>query len=239
MALLEATLAMIFAGQQCICRWNYVSSGTPAAVSRSFGLAAAMGAIYDLIAVPPGYPTGTFMQLLAACISTGVTFEQLTVLNVYDVTDFYQTPFVNPYTGERTGESMSPALAYGWRSTQVRRDVARATKRLPGVSEAQVGTEGIVVAGQLTIMNAFADIMSDALTYDDEGNTLTYTPAVVKKQRYNPSTRLADPAGTAYRYIPVGAGAEAAQLAQTAVGIAWQSYNAVRTQVSRQYGHGR
>ena len=233
--LFEATLALTYAGQQCINRWNYVCSGTPAAVSKSFGLVSAFGAI-ETAGV---YPSDTILDLLTDLVSVNVVLQQLTALAVYDPTDFYQTPFVPAYTGKVNAADMSPVAALGFRSTQVRRDVRRATKRFVGVPEGSTDNLGAIAPGIYAAMDALADEMGAALTFDDEGNTLTYTPAVCAKQRYNPETGLADPDGTAYRYYPVADGGETAQLAKTAQGIAWQKYTTVRSQVSRQYGHGR
>jgi hypothetical protein len=235
MPLYEVTLTQSYQNQQCVNRWNYLGTGTPAAVSMSFALAAAFGAIYDEVHIPPQYPTGTILDALIYIQHSGVSSQQLTVINPYSPTDFYQTPFVNPYNGLGSGDGLSPAVAIGFRSTQVRRDIARGTKRFVGVFESETGAGGLVDVSGGSRVNDVADRMTTPLTYDDEGNTLTFAPCIVGKERYNPETHLADPAGTAYRYYPV----EADQLAKLAVGIIWQGYDHTRTQVSRQYGHGR
>lgn len=239
MALLEVVLAGTYYNQQTINRWNYVSGGVPAAVSLTFALASAFGAVFDEVAIPPGYPTGTILDSLKNLCSDQWDWQQLTVINVYNPVDFYQTPFVTPYGGSRAGQPLSPIDSYGFRTNQVRRDVSRGTKRFPGMVEDFVENGGNLAAIAIPYLEEIAERMTETLEYDDEGNTLTFSPAVVKKQKYNPATGLADPDGTAYRYIPAGAGAEAAQLAQTAVSVTWQHYTNVRSQVSRQYGHGR
>lgn len=235
MAILEVTLSGTYFNQQTITRWNYVSSGTPAAVSLSFALAAAFGGIYDLVAIPPAYPADTPLGRIAANMGNEWDWQQLTVLNVYSPTDFYQTPFVNPYGGSAAGEQMSPVAAIGFRSNQVRRDVARGTKRFPGVREEDVGTGGVINGGVITNLNVVAAKMSEVLDYDDEGNALTFSPAICGKQEYDPNPPPATGNHRAYRYYPT----EAEQLAMTAIGITWQPYTTVRSQVSRQYGHGR
>lgn len=235
-SLYELTLAYTYANQQCINRWNYVESGAPAAVSRSFGLVAAFGAVYDEVHVPPQYPPDTPLGKIAALVSVGVVFQQLTALAVYDPTDFYQTPFSPAYGGSNDGLATSPMLAYGFRSTQVRRDVARGTKRFAGVCEENMGDDGIVNVGAThDLLAAIATAMTDVLTYDDEGNTLSYTPAVCHKEEYDPNPPPLTGNHRAYRYYPT----EAEQLEHTAQGIIWQPYDYVRSQVSRQYGHGR
>lgn len=234
--LFEVTLTGTYFGQETISRWNYVESGTPAAVSRSFGLVFAFGGI----AVDGTYPEDTVLSALSNLCIADWTWQQITALAVYDPEDFYQTPFVPEYGGSvLTNPGLSPAVAFGFRSNQVRRDVRRAYKRFPGVGENDQELGGQIVSGTRTLMDAVAAVMGEAITYDDEGTPLTYTPAVVSKQRYNPATGEADPEGTAYRYIPEADGGEAAQLLKTAQGITWEKYTNTRTQVSRQYGRGR
>lgn len=71
--------------------------------------------------------------------------------------------------------------------------------------------------------------MSATLTYDDSGNTLTFTPCIAQKEEYT------TPRGKkAYKYYPT----EVAQAAHLASGIAWSYYPQTRTQGSRQYGRG-
>lgn len=235
-SLYELTLAYTFANQQCINRWNYVETGAPAAVSRSFGLVSAFGGIYDEVHVPPEYPPDSPLGKIAALLSTGVTFQQVTALAVYDPTDFYQTPFSPAYNGGQSGQPMAPFIAYGFRSTQVRRDVARGTKRFAGVVEEAVGADGLVnTSPTWDALLAIATAMTDVLTYDDEGNTLSYTPAICGKMEYDPNPPPLMGNHRAYKYWPT----EAEQLEHTAQGIIWQPYDYVRSQTSRQYGHGR
>lgn len=234
MSLLEVVLTSVYFNQQCINRWNYVGGGTPAAVTPSFGLASAFGAIYDEGHIPPEYPPNTLMQRIARMSSNQVTFQQLTVLNVYDPADFYQTPFVPTYTGEATAEGESPAVAYGFRTNVVRRDIARATKRFVGVTEDRVAPGGLLAVGSAAIWDDLSALMSDVLEYDDEGNTLTYAPAVCSKLKYSPPSPPAKAGAVAYKYYST----LALQLEHTATGITWEKYTTTRTQTSRQYGKG-
>lgn len=235
MPIMEVVLDQTYAGQQIINRWNYLASGVPAAVSFSFGLVAALGAIFDELAVPPGYPPAMLMKLIAAIQTDGVTFNSLTVKNVYSVTDFYSTLFVNALIGTGAAEGSSPALAFGFFTNRVRADIRRATKRITGVPETSVDDLGIIAAGAAAGLNAVAAAMSDTLEYDDEGNILSYAPIVVSKERYNSETGLASAEGNAYRYYA----SEAVQLGHIAESVVWDWYPQVRTQTSRQYGKGR
>lgn len=235
MAIFEVTLQGTYFNQMTISRWNYVSSGVPAAVSLSFALATAFGGVFELAAIPPAYPADSVLGLISANMGDAWDWAQLTVLDPYSPTDFYQTPFIPAYGGTRAGEQMSPAVAFGFRTNQVRRDVARGTKRLPGVPESAVTTGGLLETAWLGSMEDIAEKMSEILSYDDEGNTLTFSPAVCGKHQYDPNPPPATGNHRAYEYWET----EAEQIAHTAVGVTWQPYTYVRTQVSRQYGHGR
>jgi len=235
MPIYEVVLQQSYEQQLVINRWNYVGSGTPAAVSMSFALTAALGAIYDLTALPPAYPPNTLIQAIRGLQNDGVSFEQMTVQNVYSATDFYQTPFVPALLGSQAGESGSPTIALGYRTNRIRRDVARGTKRFVGLPEDAMTQGGVLNASYNGALNLLATRLSEVLEYDDEGNTLTFTPAVCGKQEYDPNPPPATGNHRAYRYFPT----EVEQLEHTASGVVWEVYDTVRTQVSRQYGRGR
>jgi len=233
MALLEVVLNQTFFNQKCVNRFTYEASGTPAAVSLSFALASALGAVYDLTAIPPAYPPGTLIADLAALQSNDVIFNSLSAKNIYSVTDFYDTPFVPSLTGADTAQALSPIMAYGWRSNRVRTDVARGTKRFVGVTETFNTEGGVVAPGSTVIINMTARL-SETLSYDDEGNMLTFVPVVCGKEKY-PVMKDGEPTGTfAYRYYET----LAEQMEHTAVGVTWQAYDTLRGQASRQYGKG-
>lgn len=234
MAVMEVVLQQTFANQEIINRWNYVSSGTPASVSLSFALVQALGGIFDAALVPPAYPPTKFMRHLAAAQSSGVTFDFLFARDVYSTTDFYESPFVQPLIGTATGEALSPANAFGFRTNRVRTDVRRGTKRFVGLTEGNCGSLGALLPAFLTgAMATVAADMSAVLTYDDEGNTLTFNPAICSKEKYTPDPER--PERTAYRYYST----QTLQLQHTATGIQWDAYTTMRTQTSRQYGRGR
>lgn len=232
MAVMEVVLQQTYQQQQIINRWNYIAAGTPATVAFSFALTSALGAIANIGV----YPATGLMRRISEVQSGLVAFDLITVKNVYSVTDFYSLPFIEPLIGVRAGEGQAPIAALGYRTNRVRSDVRRATKRFVGIVESDTTPGGALSSGFLTgPVAVLGDLMGDVLTYDDEGNTLTFSPCVCGKERYNPETGLADPNGTAYRYFAT----EAAQVAKTAVGVLWDAYTQVRSQVSRQIGHGR
>ena len=234
MALYEVVLQQSYFGQEIINRWNYIGQGTPAAVSGSFALAFALGAIYDAVAVPPGYPEDGLMRLIANAQANDVSFDFLSVRNIYSNTDFYETPFLNPLVGSVSGESLSPFVAFGFRTNRVRSDIRRGMKRLVGVTVTGV-TEGgdIAPATMSGLLLPIAEAMTDILEYNDEGNTLTFTPAIFGRERYLPDPERPD--RPAYRYYPT----ENEQEDNAATGILWSPYNTARSQTSRQYGRGR
>jgi len=229
--LYEVTLTQNFQNQQVVNRWNYIGSGTPAAVQPSFGLVNALGAVASVGV----YPTDGLMWKLALTQNSGVTFDNLVVKAIYDVLDFYALPFIEPLAGQRAGEVLPAFNAMGYRTSRVRQDIRRATKRFTGLNEADT-TGGTITTAFLTgPMANLAVEMADTLTYLDEGNTLTFVPVVVGKQRYDPETGLPSTTGSAYRYYPT----EVEQLQHIAQGFLWDAYNTVRSQVSRQIGRGR
>lgn len=234
MALYEVILQQTYFGQETINRWNYVSTGIPAAVSGSFALASALGAIFDTLAVPPAYPPGRLMRDIAQMQANDVTFDFLSVRNLYSVTDFYETPFLNPLTGSQTSESLSPVNAYGFRTNRVRTDIRRGTKRFVGVVADAVLDGGVIAGAFLTAsVNPVAVEMSTVLEYNDEGNVISFTPAIFGREPY--PVPDSSPVRTAYRYYET----EAEQLEHVATGILWDAYPQTRSQVSRQYGKGR
>lgn len=223
MAIYEVVLRQNYYGQETVNRWNYVSTGTPAAVTGSFALISAMGAI--------SLAAGSMIGLIRAIQNAQVNFIDIEARNIFSATDFYTRPFAVDTNGQETGgQPLSPTSAFGFRTNRVRTDVRRGTKRFVGMTDTQEESGGAIVAAIQTQMQGIANIMSDVLSYDDEGNTISFAPAICGKEEYTtPSGRKA------YRYY----GSEAAQLAKTATGILWEVYTTVRTQTSRQYGRGR
>jgi len=228
MALYEVILNIAYNAVQCINRFNYVSSGTPSAVLGSFGLASALGAI------PDGgvYPEDTLISRISELLHEDASFVQITVNNVYDLDDFYQTPFVPGINGVIGGTGMTPANAYGFRTNKVTRAIRRGTKRFVGVSTGQTGDGGAVVVSPGSAMDNLAVQMGATVEYDDEGNTLTFVPAICSKELRNVPD--SSPVRQAYYYYET----LAEQIAHTATGFFWEPYGFIRTQSTRQYGRG-
>lgn len=223
MAIYEITLTGTYFGNAVLNRWNYVSGGIPASVSGSFGLAFAFG-----LAVPASN-LGPF-RAIKDMLAVAMAWTGYRVVNLYDPEDFYAAPFGSAQPGVRTGEGLAPYTSIGFRSNQVTTSIARGTKRFAGVSELDTNPGGLLIASFMTNqLIPVATAMSNPLTYDDEGNTITYSPAILSREEY------VTPSGKpAYRKYAT----EAEQLANAAIGIQWEHYTQVRSQVSRQYGRG-
>lgn len=229
MALYELTIVCEYFGQLTVNRWNYTMTGTTAAVTGSFALAKAFG----VVPINNGteFPTGSVMRFIQAIQTGGVRYREAIVSNVYSVTDFYTVGYTVPIAGVTGGGSeLSPSVAYGFRTNQVRRDVARGQKRLTGVPSAATVNGGGYTATFFASLNNVASAMTANITYADEGNTITFAPVVCSKQQYVP------PSGArAYRYYPT----LAEQMQHTATGCVWEVVTNTRTQRSRQYGKGQ
>lgn len=227
MPLYEVVLEQSFEGQQCINRWNYLMSGTPAAVTGSFALISVMGGL----ALSTTLTDGTVMGEVQALQNASVLFVQITARAVYIDDDFYGNAFLANTIGAQgnAGSAYSPVDAYGFRSSRVKQSIRRGYKRFVGCDTAMVGSGGRVNNAGDAQMALVAAEMASTLNYTDDGNSLTFTPCIVSKEKYT-----TDSGKFAYKYYAT----ESAQAAHLAQGINWEPYDRVSSQVSRQYGRG-
>lgn len=227
MPLYEVVLEESYAGQQCINRWNYVGSGTPAAVQPSFALLSALG----FLAVSTTFVADTVAGGIQLLQNPSVIFVQATARAVFVDEDFYGNGFLantfGLYAG--VGQPMTPINAYGFRSSRVKQSIGRGYKRFVGMSEGTVEDVGNISSAALTKMTTLAGLMSDTITYDDEGTTLTFTPCIAQKEKYT-----TDSGKFAYKYYAT----ETEQAPHLAQGIEWETYTNTRSQTSRQFGRG-
>ena len=161
-----------------------------------------------------------------------MVFNSVLARAVYIDDDFYDSPFLAGTQGllSGSGQGTSPIDAFGFFSSRVKQSINRGYKRFVGLSEGAVGEAGNMESATLTAMETLAGYMGDTLVYDDEGESLTFIPAIVQKEKYVVTESGKD----AYKYYA----SQATQLAHTAQGIDWSPYTTVRSQVSRQYGRG-
>ena len=226
--ILELVVNQSYRNQLVVNRFHYVMSGTPAAVTPSFALVAATG--YEHVAgTPLVFDGGTVASGHQAIPHTSLQFVSAYARNLYSVTDFYERPYPTGVYGVNTGESMSPICSLGFFSSRVRTDIRRGMKRFAGVTESCFEAGGLLTSGWLSTANSIAELLSDTLTYDDEGNTLTFVPTILGLEEYTTSSGKA-----AYRPYAT----KAAQEAHLAQGVVWSPYAEMRTQNSRQYKRG-
>lgn len=224
--LYEVTLIGRIGGlSNVVNRWNYrgdvngVVGGDAAALVKAMGFTPTAGV----------FPDNTIAGNLQTLVSNTMQWSSVLCRNVYDPTDFIDLPFSPIATGAKTGEAQTPFVSFGVYSNRVRLDIGRGYKRFAGVLEADTSTLGDLVSGAVEDLGTLADSMGQTITYTDGTLTDTFTPCIVQKVEYTtPSGRKA------YKYYPN----LAAQLSHLAVGITWQGYSNVRSQVSRQVGKG-
>lgn len=227
MPLLEVVLNQEYYGQQCVNRFNYMASGTPAAVTYSYALLSALGAIPTSTTLE----TDTLMRALQVMQNSGVKFVQALARAIYIDDDFFDNPFfANTFgAGGAAGGRLSPTTAWGFRSSRVKQSIGRGYKRFVGVDDEMISDGGTIVGTGVTQATAVAVALGETLSYDDSGNTLTFTPCIVQKEKY-----VTDKGNDAYKYYS----SEVLQAPHIAQGISWAYYPQTRTQTSRQYGRG-
>lgn len=222
--LIEVKVFQTYDNQQCVTTMHYLSTGIPAAVTRSFAVVAALGFITG---IPPD--VGNVFTAWKATVNTALEITEVQAKAVYSPTDFYTLPLAANNTGTVTGFVEPSFEAYGIQTNRVRSDIRRGNRRLSGVGAETVGGFGVIDSGHLTILQSLCDEFSNILTYDDEGNTISFTPVVVSKEKYT------TPSGKeAYQYYST----ELDQAMHLATGVAWIPKNVVTTQNSRKRGRG-
>ena len=192
----------------------------------SFALVSALGFVSP--AVDPATATD-WWSVLRRTQSAELLYVLASARNIYSDTDFYSTP-LDGYAGILTGtRPQPPFIGYGYRTNQTTKAVRPGQKRIAGMYSGQTDNGGVLEPGARALGEAFADAMSTALAYNDEGQPIALQPAICGRQQY------ITPNGTkAYKYYDT----EAEQMAHTATSMLWSLKPTVRTQVSRQYGRG-
>ncbi len=223
----EVTVLCDYFGQQIVNRYNYLSAGTFVGTSGSLALLTAMG----LIPAGVAFPDTSLYGIVQNYASSQLKFVQGLAKALYDdPTDFFDNGYATGVVGQSTGTApMSPTAALGFRTNRTRTDIARGTKRFAGIDETFVDAGGVLSSGAQGAADEIAEALSEVLSYTERGSSATFEPIVVGKQKYTA------PSGKpAYRYYSTLAD----QLEKIAQNIVWQPYGTIRTQTSRQYGHG-
>jgi hypothetical protein len=162
-------------------------------------------------------------------LSVNLSITEVQAKAVFSSTDFYTLPLSTGNIGIQTGDASPSFMAYALQTNRVRSDVRRGNRRLAGVAELNLNAFGVVTTEHLAVVALLGEEFSNVLTYDDEGNTLSYTPAVVSKELYQTPS-----GGDAYRYYAT----ESEQAEHLATGVAWTPKPLVTTQVTRKRGRG-
>jgi len=231
--LLEVTLTQSYHEQTFINRWNYRAEGDAPPDGFAWGLNEAMG-FHPVAGVAT---SGTILDGILDMQHPDLSAVQAICINPYDPEDFDAQPFIPRPTGAGGGTGSAPFLAIGFRSNQTRRDIRRATKRFGGIPEDATGAGGAITGGWVALAATMATLMGNVLSLTVDAATSSYTPCVVKKEKY--AVADTDPVRYAYRYLgPYDETGRDAQLALIATGITWEPYSDARSQVSRQYGRG-
>jgi hypothetical protein len=227
MAFIRLTLRQQMVEQTVINTFDFQTSGVPAAVSLSFALVSAFGCIPNGASVYPSDAPFHFMRQMQ-----GVSIEHLEAeaRNLYSVTDFYTRPFQGGLAGLYAEGTQGPFVSFGLLTNRVRTDIKRGFKRIAGVPKSADAGEGNVSPTFLGYLNDFAESLSAPLTYDDEGNTITFNSVVLGLEEYTTPNN-----NRAYKPYPT----EVAQSAHVASGLLWSPYDTLRSQVTRQRGRGR
>lgn len=222
--LFEVILRQAFLQKNILNRWFYNGTGTPASVDLSFALISALGGIPDEITA--AFPAGSLMEAVALIQSDQLVYVELSAEALYDVTDFYSVPYPPSQNALMAGDPLSPFDAYAIQSNRVRTDIRRGNKRFAGVTENNVENGGTLTAAMLPEVQHLADVMGDTLTYDDEGNTLTFQPAILSFEKHAPDADHDEDWYSKYS-------TNALQLDHAALGISWTAKPAKTTQNTR------
>lgn len=226
--LLEVTLMQNLQGQEIINRWNYEGTGTPEGVNMSQALLSAMGAEWTP-GTPGSFPAGTIFDLLRPIQTADCQFVQVVARNIVPGADFFEIPFPTNVLGTTTGACVSPFVAFGFNTNRKTTAIRRGQKRFAGVSESAIGVGGVIESATMTALEALAVEMSAVLHYTAGGNSLTFAPRIVQKEKV-----VGTDGKVKYRYFAD----EAVQLEHSYSGFVWSPKTQVRSQTSRQYGHG-
>lgn len=218
MALYETTIRQTFGGQDCLAVLHHYASDALGESPSAFELLSLLGGVP--VGTPLLWPEDTFMFELQQMQHEGAETNEIQVSNLYDAFDFYLAGYSPAIAGNQTGTAESPFVAFALRSTRVRTDIRRGSKRFVGVNESAAGELGVLESTYQTYLTAVADALSAPLV----GSSATYQTAVLHYEMYT-----APPAKPAYRPYST----EVAQVANSAVGVVWNIVNHVTTQNSR------
>lgn len=225
MALYEVTLRQRYYQQNVINVFSYQATSGIGLAPNALELLTLMGFIAS--GDPLEFPADTIASLLQSVQPAAVEFMSVEARELYSVADFYEAIYNPPIEGTWASvNTLSPISAYGFVSSRVRLDVRRGTKRFVGVAEDANDPGGNISVAMLGFLADVAAAMSEVLA----GALSTYHPAVIPRERVVDGVT----GKVTYRLYED----PSVQEDLTAVDVVWSPYSTVRSQVSRQYGHG-
>lgn len=224
--LYEVVMNFEYKGQSFINRFTYKVSGTPAAVSKSFAAANGLG----FIQTAGLFSEGSLPERVLSVMNSGCSLAQVTVQSIYDLSDFYSTPYTTGNTGNGSAFT-HPTLAVAYRTSLVTRAIRRGKKRFGGVDGTLVNSDGTLKdeAAVNAVFEALRVTLGYIFPYNDEGNVLTLTPVILGRQKKTVNGK------SYYDYYDT----EAEQMSHLFEATTWELYPELRTQTSRQYRRGQ
>lgn len=163
--------------------------------------------------------------LVGGNISTGMVYNRIRVINLFNDADFYELNFPSGTAGTNAGEVLPPYAAYSFRSRWLGTGVRRAMKRFAGMPEgAQI--DGFIVPAILEAAETLELALEAILTVNDA----SLVPVQVKRIRI--PVIGTEPQQYVYR-LPETVGE-----AETVYADGWKLNPVVGTQNSRKIGRG-
>jgi hypothetical protein len=228
MQLFEVVLRATYQGQECVNKWNYVA---PADVPNHLGAFTLLGALgFFQEGDPLEYPTTKLFYNVFHALVSGVAFTDVYAKNIYDPLDFYENP-ISPAQGgsQGSGAAQSPLVAFGFKTSRVRTDISRGTKRFAGVAGELLNAGGQINTTGTGLLAIIAAQMAATAEGDLDDVTYQFKPTIVSKKKGDGS-----PGHKGYEYYPD----IETQSLHWAQNFSWSYYPQVRSQTSRQYGRG-
>lgn len=206
-----------FLGQTCVNVYCYVVSELVGDVGEGAQRLADSWWLKFWGTATEGFQTSLFSDELRGDI--------IQVQNLFASGDYHERLEGFP-TGSNAGDPMPPFNAYGLRTTRTNGNIRRGQKRFPGVVEtAQVSGE--LVSTALTQLTTLGQELTEELTYELEGDSITFSPVTVKRVPY-----VTEGGNDAYRWPETPLEAVYTQI------VDWQPNPNVTSQVSRKIGRG-
>jgi len=226
----DVVLTYLVGGQKNVNRFTYLAETPFVNEKGSESIMRALG--FDPFLSPGTFVAGALLSTIQLTQSFTVAYDELVVQAVYDDLDFTTASLV-PIVGGLGQSVQSVFSALGFRTSRVRRDIRRGMKRFGGMPVSASAGDGVLdgayVTGQVLPLQT---ALGATLICDDGGGSVNVVPVVLGREKY--LVPNSNPSRYAYRYYQT----ENEQLQHYFVAGDWEYYNTLRSQTSRQFGHG-